>query len=50
MARLEIRIIDVDPKLLAIVKKLAKESKRSVPKQAEIMLEQWLATNKIKWK
>ena len=36
--RLEIRIVNPDKKLLAEIKKLAKENKRTMGKQAEYML------------
>ncbi len=40
-AKREIRVTDIPPKLLTFIKKQALQGKRSLPKQALLMLEEY---------
>jgi hypothetical protein len=42
-----IQIVDPDPKLLETVKRLAEKEKRSVGRQAEVMLGQFIEIKKL---
>jgi len=44
----EIRIVRIDPTLFQLIKKLAKENKRTLGGQAELMLKELVKIKKLK--